>query len=45
MSWGQQLVKGLDSEVPLDQHKVVQFLQDNPQILHQLTTPKDGVMK
>lgn len=40
MNWGQQLMKGLDSEAPLDQNGVIKFLQDNPEILHQLTNSK-----
>jgi hypothetical protein len=41
MSWGEKLVKGLDSETPLDQNAVLKFLENNPRFLEQLTPKSD----
>ncbi|MGK7880169.1 MAG: SPFH domain-containing protein [Crocosphaera sp.] len=36
-SWGEQLIKSLDSDTPIDQNAVLNFLDKNPQLLEQLT--------
>ncbi|MDJ0510243.1 MAG: hypothetical protein QNJ64_13455 [Crocosphaera sp.] len=37
MSWGEKLVNSLDSDTPIDQNAVSKFLDNNPQLLQELS--------
>ena len=36
-SWGEQLIKSLDSDIPIDENTVFNFFNKNPELLEQLT--------
>jgi uncharacterized membrane protein YqiK len=38
--WGEKLMQGLETEAPLAESQVMNFLQNNPQLVAKLNTPK-----